>query len=181
MTTSDDDAKAGGVRGGQRTLPAAPLVPPDGRQSEAALDIARGVGRVLRAHGLAYIQEMPLANSRRADVIALTGGGEIWIVEIKSSVEDFRSDHKWAEYRDFSDRFAFAVGPQFPAELIPTDAGLIVADRFGGEIVRTGPLHPLAAARRKSVQIAFARAAALRLAAAIDPDPEARAAAARLG
>jgi hypothetical protein len=149
--------------------PAQPLIHPDGRQSSAALDIARGAGRLLRALSQAHIAELPLANGRRADLIALTPTGDIWIVEIKSSVGDFRADHKWAEYRDFCDRFFFAVAPEFPAELIPTDAGLIVADRYGGEIVRNAPELRLAPARRKTVQLAFARTAAMRLAAAIDP------------
>lgn len=154
-----------------------PAIAPDGRQSEAALEIARGVGRVLRAHGMAYVAELPLANGRRADLIGLSASGDLLIVEIKSSVEDFRADHKWAEYRDFSDAFCFAVGPRFPLELIPSDAGLIVADRFGGEIVREAPQHRLPGARRRAMLLRFARAAALRLAAAIDPDPEAQAAA----
>lgn len=157
----------------------APLLPPDGRQSEAALAIARGVGRVLRAHAMAYMPELSLANGRRADLIGLSDAGDIWIVEIKSSVEDFRADQKWPEYRDFSDAFYFAVGPGFPLDLIPSDTGLIVADRYGGEIVRAAPPHRLAAARRKAVQIRFARAAALRLAYAMDPDVETRAAAAK--
>ncbi len=146
-----------------------PPIPPDGRQSEAALDIARGVGRVMRDHAMAHLSELPLANNRRADVIGLSPSGDLWIVEIKSSVEDFLADHKWAEYRDFSDAFFFAVSPTFPRELIPTDAGLIIADRYGGEIVRPSPPHRLAPARRKAMQLRFARAAALRLAAAIDP------------
>jgi hypothetical protein len=159
---------------------AEPLVSPDGRQSEAALEIARGVGRVLRAHALAYIPELPLANGRRADMMGLTLSGDLWIIEIKSSIEDFRADHKWAEYRDYSDQFYFAVGPAFPSALIPSDAGLIIADRYGGEIVRNAPLHKLAPARRKAVQLSFARAAALRLAAAMEPNPETHAAAARI-
>lgn len=158
----------------------APAIAPDGRQSEAALEIARGAGRLLRAYAMAHVAELPLANGRRADLIALSAKGEVWILEIKSSVEDFRADHKWAEYRDYCDAFYFAVGPAFPRELIPSDAGLVVADRYGGEIVRASPQHPLSAARRRSVQLAIARVAALRLAAAIDPDPEARALAARL-
>lgn len=146
-----------------------PPIPPDGRQSAAALDIARGLGRVLREHAMAYLTELPLANNRRADVIGLSPAGDLWIIEIKSSVEDFRADQKWAEYRDFSDAFFFAVAPTFPRDMIPTDAGLIIADRYGGEIVRPAPPHHLASARRKAVQLRFARAAALRLAAASDP------------
>ena len=157
-----------------------PQIAPDGRQSDAALDIARGAGRLLRAHAMAYISELSLANGRRADLIALSAKGELWILEIKSSAADFCADDKWPEYRDYCDAFYFAVGPAFPLDLIPSDAGLVVADRYGGEIVRGAPRHPLPAARRRAVQLLFARTAALRLAAAIDPDPEARVAAAKL-
>lgn len=146
-----------------------PPIPPDGRQSDAALDIARGVGRVLREHGLAYLTELPLANFRRADITGLSATGDLWIVEIKSSIADFRADQKWPEYRDYCDAFYFAVAPDFPRELIPSDAGLIIADRYGGEIARAAPAHRLSAARRKAVQLRFGRVAALRLAAAIDP------------
>ncbi|MCB1519845.1 MAG: MmcB family DNA repair protein [Hyphomicrobiaceae bacterium] len=146
----------------------------DGRQSEAALAIHRGVGRLLRAHGLAHLSEMSLANGRRADVVALSTSGDIWIVEIKSSVLDFRSDQKWPEYRDYCDQYLFAVAPDFPATLIPDDAGLIVADRYGGEIIRPGPSHRLQPARRRAMLLAFARSAALRLACAADPEVEAQ-------
>lgn len=151
-------------------------LPPDGRQSEAAAAIARGAGRVLRAHGMAYIAELPLANGRRADITALSPAGEVWIIEIKSSIEDFRSDSKWQEYRDYCDRLLFAVAPGFPTELIPVDTGLLIADRYGGELVRPAPCSALTAPRRKAMHLRFARAAALRLAAAIDPDPETRSA-----
>ncbi len=146
-----------------------PPIPPDGRQSDAALEIARGVGRVLLEHGLAHLSELPLANFRRADITGLSASGDLWIVEVKSSIEDFRADLKWAEYRDYCDAFFFAVSPAFPRELIPSDAGLIIADRYGGDIARAAPPHRLSAARRKAMQLRFARAAAYRLAAAIDP------------
>src|SRR5262249_38244379 len=99
----------------------------DARQSPAAADICRGVARLLRAHGMASLAEVPLANGRRADVVAIATGGEIWIAEIKSSVEDFRADGKWPEYREFCDRLFFAVAPTFPCEMLPLDTGLIVA------------------------------------------------------
>lgn len=156
---------------------AMPLLPPDGRQSPMALDIARGVGRVLRAHGLAFVAELALANGRRADIAGLTATGDLWIVEIKSGPDDFRSDEKWPDYRAFCDELLFAVAPDFPRALLPDDVGLIVADRYGGEIVRRVACGRLPAARRKAMHVRFARAAALRLAAAIDPDPEARIAA----
>jgi hypothetical protein len=142
----------------------------DGRQSAAAAEIARGVGRLLWSLGLASVTELPLANGRRADVVALSDKGEFRIVEIKSSVEDFRADHKWPEYRDFCDRLYFAVGPAFPQQLLPLDAGLIVADRYGGEIAREAAERRLPAARRKAMALRFARVAALRLQSLADPE-----------
>jgi hypothetical protein len=144
--------------------------PFNGQQSPAALDICRGVGRLLKAHGLAALSEVALANGRRADVIGLASDGAIWIVEIKSSLEDFRSDQKWPEYREFCDRLFFAVTPAFPREVLPRDTGLIIADRYGGEIVRTAPEHRLAGARRKALTLRLARTAALRLQGMIDPE-----------
>jgi hypothetical protein len=142
----------------------------DGRQSAAAFDICRGVARVLRLHGLAGVPEVTLANGRRADVAALADSGEIWIVEIKSSVEDFRTDQKWPEYRDFCDRLFFAVAPDFPNEILPGDTGLIIADRYGGEIMRPAPEHKLLPARRKAMTLRVGQTAAFRLQAAIDPE-----------
>lgn len=142
----------------------------DRRQSEAALAIARGARRALYALGLACAAELVLPNGRRADLICLSEKGDVWIVEIKSSIEDFRSDQKWPEYRDYCDRLLFAVAPGFPTEILPESAGLILADRYGGEMVRAGPEHRLAPARRKAITLRVARVAALRLQAAGDPD-----------
>ena len=145
------------------------MIPVDGRQSEAALDIARGTCRLLIAHGLAPLPEFTLASGRRADLMALAGSGQLWIVEIKSSLADFRADQKWPEYRDFCDRLFFAVARDFPLDVLPEDSGLIVADRYGAEIVRPAPELKLAPARRKAVIGSFARVAALRLRAQADP------------
>ena len=142
----------------------------DGRQSPTAFAICRGVARLLEAHGLAAVSEVALANGRRADVVAVAESGEVWIVEIKSSLEDFRADQKWPEYREFCDRLFFAVAPAFPREVLPDDTGLIIADRYGGEIVRAAPEHKLAGARRKAMTLRLARTAALRLQGVIDPD-----------
>ena len=142
----------------------------DGRQSERALAIARGTLRLLRSLDYAGIREFTLAHGRRADLIALNAKGDIWIVEIKSSVEDFRADSKWHEYMPFCDRFSFAVNAEFPRELIPREAGLIVADKFDAGIVRDAVPAPLAPARRKAVTLQFARIAASRMHLAMDPD-----------
>lgn len=130
---------------------------------EITLALARGVQRMLVERGYATLQELTLANGRRADIAALSPKGELLIVETKSGVEDFIVDFKWPEYRDYCDAFYFAVAPEFPQELIPEDCGLIVADGFGGDILRPAPRHPLAPARRKAVTLHFARVAALRL------------------
>jgi hypothetical protein len=135
-------------------------------------EVCRGVGRLMRALGFASLNELSLPNGRRADVVGLSVSGDIWIVEVKSSVEDFRVDNKWPEYRDFSDALFFAVAPGFPVDILPADTGLILADRYGGEIVRPAPEMRLAAARRKSMTLRFARAAALTLQTVADPTIE---------
>ena len=85
-------------------------------------------------------------------------------------IEDFRTDQKWPEYRDYCDRLFFAVAPAFPREILPADTGLIIADRYGGEIVRAAPEHKLAGARRKAMTLRLVHTAAFRLQAAIDPE-----------
>jgi len=146
----------------------APL-PVDGRQSQTASAIARGTARFLHALGYSVVSELPLPSGRRADLVALGGGGEILIVEIKSSVADFRADQKWMDYRLHCDRLFFATVLDVPGEIFPADAGLIVADAFGASIVCGAPEHRLAPARRKTVMLRFAHAAALRLQALADP------------
>jgi hypothetical protein len=146
-----------------------PAPPLDRRQSRTALNVARGTQRLLLALGLSCVAELPLFSGRRADIVALGGDGEIWIVEIKSSVEDFRSDRKWPDYRMHCDRLFFATCADVPLDIFPRDAGLILADGFGAELVREAPEHRLHAATRKSVMLTFARAAALRLQALSDP------------
>jgi hypothetical protein len=147
------------------------IVPPvDGRQSPQALAIQRGVGRLLRAQGFAMVTELPLATGRRADVVGLGAGGELWIVEIKSSVEDFRVDRKWPDYRFFCDRLYFATHADVPAEIFPDDTGLILADAYGAELMRDAPEHKLTGATRRAMLLRFAQAAAHRLHGLIDPE-----------
>jgi hypothetical protein len=146
-----------------------PAMPCDGRQSAVALAVSRGAQRLLLSLGLACVSELPLASGRRADLVALGGDGEVWIVEIKSSVEDFRADHKWPDYRMHCDRLFFATAPHVPAVIFPDDAGLILADGFGAALLRDAPEHRLHPATRRSMLLAFARAAALRLQSLADP------------
>ena len=145
------------------------LLPIDGRQSPAALAIGRGTARFLRSLGLSCVSELALASGRRADLVALSPDGELWIVEIKSSVEDFRADRKWPDYRSHCDRLFFATALEVPLEIFPDHAGLILADAFGASILREAPEHRLAPATRRSMLLRFAHAAAGRLHALSDP------------
>ena len=149
---------------------AAPIsVPVDGRQSDNALRIARGTTRLLHAHGFAVVSELPLPSGRRADLVGLDASGRIWIVEVKSSIADFRADQKWPDYRAHCDRLFFATSLEVPCDIFPPDTGLIVADAFGAEFKCDAPEHRLSAPTRKSMMLLFARAAAARLQALHDP------------
>jgi hypothetical protein len=116
------------------------------------------------------VTELPLANGRRADIVALCPRSRLLIVEVKSSVADFRADVKWPDYRDHCDALYFAIGPETPAGIMPEDAGLIIADAYGAQILRPAPEHRLAPATRREMLVRFARAAADRLHRLHDPD-----------
>ena len=141
----------------------------DGRQSETAAAIQRGTGRLLRQMGFAVLPEFSLASGRRADLIAIDAKGIIWIVEIKSSLQDFLADQKWHEYGDFCDRYFFAIPEALDPDIIPAGAGLIIADNWGAEIIRMPDEFSLHASRRKALTLQFGRAAAHRLHGLYDP------------
>ncbi len=130
---------------------------------DTTLAVTRGVGRMLTAMGHAPLMEICLPNGRRADIMALGPRGEIAIVEVKSSFEDYRVDRKWGDYLPFCDAFYFAVAPEFPMAMLPDDAGLIVGDAFDGAILREARPTPLSGPRRKALTLAFARLAAMRV------------------
>jgi hypothetical protein len=115
------------------------------------------------------LAELPLGNGRRADLVTIDRAATITIVEVKSGRADFMADHKWQGYLAYCDRFYFAVATGFPLDLLPPEEGLILADRFAGEILREARLRTLGAARRKAMLIRFGRASAARLQALLDP------------
>jgi hypothetical protein len=155
---------------GAMESPAHQLVPPpDRRQSETALLIARGTARWLRSLGFSCISELTLPSGRRADLVALNERGDIWIVEIKSSIEDLRADQKWHDYRLHCDRLFFAFTADLPCEFFPEDTGLIVADAYGAHLHCDAPEHRLAAPTRKAITVRFALAAAQRISRLVDP------------
>lgn len=145
------------------------IPPADLRQSETALLVARGTTRLLRSLGFACVAELALPSGRRADLVALNEHGEIWIVEIKSSLADLRADQKWPEYRFHCDRLFFAFTQDLPCEIFPADTGLIVADGYGAHMQCKAPEHKLPAATRKVMMLRFALAAAGRLNRLSDP------------
>jgi hypothetical protein len=122
--------------------------------------VTRGAARLFLALGYAPLLEVGLPNGRRADIMALGPRGQIAVAEVKSGLEDFRTDRKWGEYLPYCDAFYFAVAPEFPREILPEQPGLIVADSFDGAVLREAPAVPLAGARRKALTLAFARLAA---------------------
>jgi hypothetical protein len=147
------------------TTPEAGQLLPSARP-DITIAVRQGATRCLIHAGYCPIWEFSLANNRRADICGLSQKGELVIVEVKSGIHDYKSDTKWRDYAPFCDLFYFAVTPDFPLDLIPSDGddapGLIVADAFGAEIVRTAPRFDLAPARRKAVTLSFARHAAMR-------------------
>jgi hypothetical protein len=145
------------------------LIIHDGRQSETAASVSRGTMRMLRIAGHASIAEFSLASGRRADILSISEKGEIWIIEIKSSLADFQADHKWHEYLEYCDQLFFARPMELDENIFPQNAGLIVADAFGAEITRTGPVQKLNAARRKALILRIARQTAMRLQTIYDP------------
>lgn len=135
----------------------------------AAAQIVRGTARFLTEGDEHCLAEFTLRTGRRVDLIALDRKGKVTIIEVKSSVADFRADQKWHEYLEFCDRFFFAVNAEFPLDLLPDDCGILVADAYGAEVVRASPDGTLNAARRKSLTLKFARNGAARLQRYTDP------------
>lgn len=143
-------------------------------QPLASRDVVRGCCRLLWLQGWSPLAEVTLADGRRADLVAISRTGEILIVEIKVSVSDLRGDRKWPHYRDYADRFAWAVPPHMATHLdderfAPDSSGLLVADRHEALWVREAPARKLAPARRKAVTLMFARAGAERMLRTADP------------
>ncbi len=146
-----------------------PVVAFDGRQSEIAAELQRGVCRAFRALGLSVVTELAAgqwAPRRRGRAVAGGRRADRRDQILPARLPDRR---KWQDYLAFCDRLYFAVSADFPREVIPHEAGLILADRYGAELVREGLMERLTAARRKAMMLCFARAAALRLQRHLDP------------
>lgn len=135
-----------------------------------AARVRRAVARLCLMQGWAPVHEVPLPNSRRADVLALTPDGRVLCIEVKSGTRDYLTDQKWPEYLDYADALYFAVDASFPRALLPDAAGWIMVHGLEAEIVRDAPVTPLAPARRRVLTVRLASLAATRLALLEDPD-----------
>lgn len=146
-----------------------PLSVPD-----LTLNVARGVARLLMRHDCLTVNEVALANGRRADLMGLCPKGLVTIVEVKASRADLLGDQKWTDYLDYCDRFYWAIPDTLDPALLeragklPTRAGLIVANRYDAAVVREASLVALAPLRRRAETLRFARRAARRLLGDLD-------------
>lgn len=156
------------------TAPDSLLPPCFADEPPIAAEVARGVTRLFCRRDLFAVCEVPLPNGRRADMMGIDPKGLLTIVEIKVARSDLITDAKWTDYLDYCDRFYWAVPPALAgiceeARYLPEAAGLIVADRYDAAVMREAADRPLAPARRKAETLRFARRAARRLSAQIDP------------
>jgi hypothetical protein len=131
--------------------------------------ITRGVVRLMSDLGYAPLTEFSLTNKRRVDVCALGRDGSFIVIEVKSSLTDYRTDGKWHEYLPYCDSFYFAVGTDFPKDVLPEDCGLIIADAYEAAIIRPSPTTAMNGNRRRTQTLRFGRTAASRLAGRGDP------------
>ncbi|MEM0928272.1 MAG: MmcB family DNA repair protein [Pseudomonadota bacterium] len=141
---------------------AGPTTPGSDPRPEITAAVTRGAASLLIDMGYAPFAELTLPNGRRADIVGLSDKGDIIMVEVKSCRADFDVDNKWPEYKDYCDQFFFAVSEDFDTDLLPGDEGLIIADGFGGAVIREAITSRLAGARRKTVLIRLARQASFR-------------------
>ena len=131
--------------------------------------LARGMARHLAGLGFVSLEEFPPIKALRVDLLALGRKSEIWIIECKSSREDFMSDEKWQNYLPWCDQYFWAVPTDFPVDILPEQTGVFWADGYDAELMRDAPISTLSPARRKSIIHRFARRAARRLAVLRDP------------
>jgi len=132
-------------------------------------DITRGVCRYLRNLGYSPFTEFKLISKRRVDVIGMDWKGRFIIIEIKSSVSDFRADTKWQEYIPYGDQFYFCVAKGFPVEILPEGYGVLIADIYNAAVLIDAPVRPLNAVWRRNQHIRLAKIAADRLHRVNDP------------
>ena len=76
----------------------------------------------------------------RADFLALNTKREIIIVEVKSCVQDFRTDKKWHKYLPYCNKLYFALTPKVWEKLkteIPKGIGVMTTNDYGVTVVQS--------------------------------------------
>ena len=131
------------------------------RIAEITRNLTLGVTRLFTDLDMGYLTEFTLSSGRRVDVIGINPSGMISVAEIKASIADYKNDQKWPDYLEYCDYFYFAVTSDFQLSEIPTNhrCGLIIADKYGAEILQPASFVKLSSARRKSITLRFARIA----------------------
>ena len=125
--------------------------------------ITDAIARSYYEQGDGVLREFKLRVKRRVDLITLNDEGLITIIEIKSSVSDFRSDKKWNEYIDWADQFYFGVAQNFPIDILPKEHGIITTDGFDTYEARKSPVKKLNGSRRNTLVRKLARASMRRV------------------
>jgi hypothetical protein len=136
---------------------------------ERALAIRRAAARLCLRLSWTPLHEVSLPNGRRADSLAVRGDGGFVCIEVKSGLRDYLTDQKWREYREFADHLFFAVDLDFPHDILPAEAGLIIVADQTAELIREAPAHKLSAGRRTALLRRWALLAGSRLAILEDP------------
>jgi hypothetical protein len=133
--------------------------------SSTAMDVARGVSRLLLDEGYSPILEFTLPSGRRLDVAAIgPGQAKMLGVEIRWRWPDLQTATRNGRKLDYCDLFYFAIPPDFPDEHVPHQAtglncgGPAMAARSS----RKPKPNRCMPAGAEAVTISFARCAAVR-------------------
>jgi hypothetical protein len=111
-------------------------------RAQTAEALKKAVSFMFFKYGYSMTTELGILKwgRRRADVIGNKIGGDLVLIEVKSSVADFRTDNKWTEYLPYADRVYLAFtkevarkihdNPELKAR-IPKRVGVLVLGSDG--------------------------------------------------
>lgn len=112
-------------------------------------------------YSMAYEVGLQSWGTRRADVIGNKISGDLVLIEVKSSVADFKSDAKWHEYLKFADRVYLAFTVDVARKInkdkelmsrIPSRVGVLVLSEYGlMRVVKKAKIVPVEPDIRMSI------------------------------
>lgn len=99
-------------------------------RSLVAAALKKAAAFYLFRYGFAVTYELGVMpwGSRRADIVANKVSGKIVILEVKSSLADFRTDKKWRSYLDYCDKFMFCTTEDVYEKIkdeLPKEVGVV--------------------------------------------------------